>query len=77
VSIVLHRPKVTGRHRRGRPGLIPVSALVTVRRRGFFASWFRSGKHRYAATPVTGQPTRLSPAVTTRTTDNELELAAA
>lgn len=76
MSIVLNRPKVTGRHRLGRPGLIPLSALVTIRRRSIFALWFRSGKHRYSAIPA-GQPTRLTPAVTARAVDNELELAAA
>jgi len=76
VSIVLHRPRVTGRHRLGRPGLIPLSALVTIRRRSIFTSWFRSGKHRYNAMPG-GQPARLTPAAKARTRDNELELAAA
>ncbi len=35
-----------GRHRLGLPGLIPVTALVRVVRRGLFASWLRPGRHR-------------------------------
>jgi hypothetical protein len=77
VSIVLHRPKVTGRHRLGRPGLIPLTALVSIRRRNVFTAWFRRGKHRHQAIPVVGQPARLAPVVASRTSDNELELAAA
>ncbi len=38
---------------RGRPGLIPVSALVTVVRRGFFRSWWRPARHRYVESPAT------------------------
>lgn len=34
-----------GRHRLGDPGLTPVGQLVSVSRRGFFASLFTSGKH--------------------------------
>lgn len=40
-------PVGRGRHRRGRPGLRPVSSFVTVVRRGFFSAWFRPGKHRF------------------------------
>ncbi len=42
-----------GRHRLGRPGLIPVGVLATVVRRGFFA-WFRAGKHRRPVAKVAG-----------------------
>jgi hypothetical protein len=35
-----------GRHRRGTPGLIPVTAFVTVVRRGLLSSWLRHGRHR-------------------------------
>ena len=57
MSTVLTRPErtdrqLTGRHRLGRPGLIPVTALVTIARRGFFRSLFRSGRHRAAALPA-------------------------
>ena len=51
VSIVMTRTRPTGRHRLGRPGLIPVTALVTVVRRGFFAALFRSGRHRGPVAP--------------------------
>jgi hypothetical protein len=46
MSILMTRTRPTGRHRLGRPGLIPVTALVTVVRRGFFAALFRPAKHR-------------------------------
>jgi hypothetical protein len=72
MSIVLHRPRVTGRHRLGRPGLIPLSALVTIRRRSFFTSWFRPGRHRY-----TGIPAVQNRPATTRAPKHDLELAAA
>ena len=57
MSTVLTRPErtertLTGRNRLGRPGLIPVTALVTVVRRGFFRSLFWSGRHRAAAMPA-------------------------
>ncbi len=57
MSTVLTRPEQTerkpvGRHRLDRPGLIPVAALVTITRRGFFRSLFRSGRHRAAASPA-------------------------
>ena len=45
-----------GRHRFGRPGGVPVTELVTVVRRGFFASMFGAGRH--LATP-TGPPPAL------------------
>lgn len=44
-------PLEGGRHRLGRPGLIPVGMLATVVRRGFL-SWFRPGKHRRQVTRV-------------------------
>jgi hypothetical protein len=53
VSIVMNRTRPTGRHRLGRPGLIPVSALVTVVRRGFLRSWWRPARHRYVESPAT------------------------
>jgi len=53
VSIVMNRTRPTGRHRLGRPGLIPVSALVTVVRRGFIRSWWRPARHRYVESPAT------------------------
>jgi len=46
---------VAGRHRLGIPGLIPVTALVTVARRRFFLAWFRPGKHRRADYRPSGQ----------------------
>jgi len=52
VSIVMNRTRPTGRHRLGRPGLIPVSALVTVVRRGFLRSWWRPARHRYVESPA-------------------------
>ena len=57
MSTVLTRPertaqRLTGRHRLGRPGLIPVTALVTVVRHGFFRTLFGSGRHRAAALPA-------------------------
>lgn len=57
MSTVLTRPertarKLTGRHRLGRPGLVPVTALLTVVRRGFFSSWLRRGRHRWTATAI-------------------------
>jgi len=57
MSTVLTRPErtertLTGRHRLGRPGLIPVTALVTFTRRGFFRSLFRIGRHRAATLPA-------------------------
>jgi hypothetical protein len=48
VTTTLIRMPVAGRHRLGSPGLIPVTALVTVVRRRFFLAWFRPGKHRRA-----------------------------
>jgi hypothetical protein len=55
-----------------------LSALVTIRRRSIFTSWFRSGKHRHNQIPAARQaPARPTPAVTARTADIELELAAA
>ncbi len=53
MSILMTRTRPTGRHRLGRPGLIPVTALVTVVRRGFFAAWFRPARHR---SPVAARP---------------------
>lgn len=38
----------TGRHRLGLPGLIPVTTLARVVRRGLLASWLRRGRHRRA-----------------------------
>ena len=49
MTTTLIRMPVGGRHRLGRPGLIPVTALVTVVRRRFLTAWFRSGKHRRPA----------------------------
>lgn len=49
MTIVLTRPRSVaatgGRHRLGRPGLIPVTALVQVVRRGLLRSWLRPGRH--------------------------------
>ncbi len=39
-----------GRHRWGAPGLIHVSAFVTVRRRRSFMFWRTGGQHRFRAT---------------------------
>ena len=58
MSITLTRMPVGGRHRLGRPGLIPVTALLTVVRRGLFASWLRPGRHRGAASPGNRHVTR-------------------
>ena len=65
MSTVLTRPErtertLTGRHRLGRPGLIPVAALVTVVRRGFFRTLFGSGRHRAAAQPAVRRGQRRS-----------------
>lgn len=54
-------PVGRGRHRLGRPGLVPATTFVALVRRGFFAALFHHGKHRfeYPATPVlvpTGAP---------------------
>ena len=49
-------PAGRGRHRRGRPGLRPVSTFVTVVRRGFFAAWFRPGKHRFEYPATASRP---------------------
>ena len=49
-------PLEGGRHRLGRPGLIPVGVLATVLRRGLF-SWFRPGKHRRPVARVAGTRT--------------------
>jgi hypothetical protein len=38
-----------GRHRLGRPGLVHVTAFVTVLRRGLFESWRIPGRHRRTA----------------------------
>jgi len=46
------RPRLGGRHRLGRPGLIAATVLVTVPRRGFFRSWFRPARHHRAAPRV-------------------------
>jgi len=64
MSILMTRTPPTGRHRLGRPGLIPVTALVTVVRRGFFAAWFRPARHRspVAATPSGQRGRRAVPA---------------
>ncbi len=65
MSTVLTRPgrterRLTGRHRLGRPGLVPVTALITVVRRGFFGSWLRRGRHRWTAEAVAvSTPTKL------------------
>ncbi|HYO01539.1 MAG TPA: hypothetical protein VET27_06475 [Mycobacterium sp.] len=48
MTTTLIRMPVAGRHRLGSPGLIPVTALVTVVRRRFFLAWFRPGRHRRA-----------------------------
>ena len=48
----------SGRHRAGRPGLLSVTALVPVRRRGWFLSLFRAPKHRLIERAVTPAPRR-------------------
>jgi hypothetical protein len=55
VTIVLTRPRMTGRHRLGQPGLVPVTAMMKVLRRGFFSSWLRPGRHRGSAAPGTSR----------------------
>ncbi|MET3805146.1 hypothetical protein ABIB25_002146 [Nakamurella sp. UYEF19] len=35
-----------GRHRLGRPGLVPIGFFAAVAYRSLFASWRRAGKHR-------------------------------
>ncbi len=48
ISITQVAAPPAGRHRLGRPGLVPVHALgILVRRR--FLSWFRVGRHRWTA----------------------------
>lgn len=41
----------SGRHRLGSPGLTHVAAMMTVLRRGFFASLWTPGKHRQVMVP--------------------------
>ncbi|MEP6562817.1 MAG: hypothetical protein ABJD68_17290 [Nakamurella sp.] len=78
MTTILHRPRVIGRHRLGRPGLVPLSALVTIRRRSFFTSWFRSGKHRHGVIPASKQAaTPFTLAVPAQAQGDVLELAAA
>lgn len=65
MSTVLTRPErtvrqLTGRHRLGRPGLIPTTALVTVVRRGFFVSWLRRGRHRWVASTAAATPASMA-----------------
>jgi len=48
----MNRVRPAGRHRLGRPGLIPVTVLVTVVRRGWIRSWFRPGRHHGPTAPV-------------------------
>lgn len=48
ISVTHVSAPIGGRHRRGRPGLIPVTTLAVVVRRGLL-TWFRPGKHRRAA----------------------------
>lgn len=59
---------IRGRHRLGRPGLVSVTAFVTVVRRGLFQSWRIPGRHRRVHT-VDPQwvpaPVPVSPAVST------------
>ena len=55
MTTTLIRMPVAGRHRLGIPGLIPVTAMVTVARRRFFLAWFRPGKHRRADYRPSGQ----------------------
>jgi len=48
VTITLTRPAATdrgGRHRLGRPGLVPVGSLVRVVYRGWLSHLFRPGRH--------------------------------
>ena len=59
MSITLTRMPFGGRHRLGRPGLIPATALLTVVRRGLFASWLRPGGHRRAG--LSRPPARHAP----------------
>ena len=60
MTIVMNRVRPAGRHRLGRPGLIPVTALTTVLRRGFIRAWFRPGRHRSpAAQVVSNHPGRV------------------
>ncbi|WP_420121444.1 hypothetical protein [Nakamurella sp.] len=49
MTITLTRPTSTGtagRHRLGRPGLIPASTLVVVVRRGWLSHLLRPARHR-------------------------------
>jgi hypothetical protein len=48
ISITLAAAPTVGRHRLGRPGLVPLSALGILVRRGLL-SWFRVGRHRWTA----------------------------
>ena len=60
MSSTFSAPRGSGRHRAGRPGLIPVTAFVSVVRRGFFAAFFRPGRHRFEH-PATPQRVTASP----------------
>lgn len=60
MSILMTRTRPSGRHRLGRPGLIPVTALITVARRGLIRSWFRPARHRRSAVATPSeQPVRI------------------
>jgi hypothetical protein len=51
VTITLTRPAATdqgGRHRLGRPGLVPASSLVVVVYRGWLSHLLRPGRHLLA-----------------------------
>jgi hypothetical protein len=54
VTITLARPAMTahdgGRHRLGRPGLVPVTSLVAVVYRGWLSHLLRPGRHRLRVT---------------------------
>ena len=54
MTITLARPATTaqdgGRHRLGRPGLVPVTSLVVVLYRGWLSHLLRPGRHLLRAT---------------------------
>ena len=59
MTATLAAPVRRGRHRFGRPGLVPVASFVTVVYRGLFVSWRRPGRHQPYIAPAraTAAPT--------------------
>ncbi len=53
MTITLTRPATVaqdgGRHRLGRPGLVPVTSLIAVAYRSWLSHWLRPGRHHRAA----------------------------